>query len=122
MKIKHNKKRNTAFVFESLVKEITIAILKENNERKDKAISIVKKHFKPELLNRVTDIVIFNRLTEDDIEKIVDIELNKVVARIKESQPMNIKFTKALKRELIKQSDYNDCGARELYVLSTVWS
>ena len=74
----------------------------------------LKKHFKPELLNRVTDIVIFNRLTEDDIEKIVDIELNKVVARIKESQPMNIKFTKALKRELIKQSDYNDCGAREL--------
>jgi hypothetical protein len=47
MKIRHNKKRNTAFVFESLVKEITIAILKENKERKEKAVSIVRKHFKP---------------------------------------------------------------------------
>ena len=56
MKIKHNNKRNTAFVFESLVKEITIAILKENSERKDKAISIVKRHFKPgSLLQRHLD-------------------------------------------------------------------
>ncbi len=46
MKIRHNKKRNTAFVFESLIKEITISILKEDKERKDKAISLVRKHFK----------------------------------------------------------------------------
>ena len=74
----------------------------------------LKKHFKPELLNRVSDIIIFNRLTEDDIGKIVDIELNRVVARIRESQPMNIKFTKALKAELVRRSDFNECGAREL--------
>ena len=45
--MKHNKKRNTAFVFETLVKEITAAIIKNDHERKDKAVSIVKKHFKP---------------------------------------------------------------------------
>tara|TARA_B100001123_G_scaffold74689_5_gene84282 strand:+ start:4411 stop:5238 length:828 start_codon:yes stop_codon:yes gene_type:complete len=48
MKIKHNKKRNTAFVFESLIKEITLAILKEDAPRKDKAVSIVRKHFAPD--------------------------------------------------------------------------
>ena len=48
MKIRHNKKRNTAFVFESLVKEITVAILKEDVDRKDKAVMITKKHFHPE--------------------------------------------------------------------------
>ena len=74
----------------------------------------LKKHFKPELLNRISDVVIFNRLTEDNIRKIVDIELNRVVARIKESQPMNINFTEALKKELVTQSDFNDSGAREL--------
>ena len=74
----------------------------------------LKKHFKPELLNRISDIVIFNRLKEDEISKIVDIELSKVVSRIRESQPMAISFTAALKDELVKQSDYNDCGAREL--------
>ena len=38
MKIRHNKKRNTAFVYEALVREATAAILKEDAERKDKTI------------------------------------------------------------------------------------
>ncbi|HCT52667.1 MAG TPA: hypothetical protein DF712_09425, partial [Balneola sp.] len=47
MKVKHNKKRNTAFVFEALVREATVAIIKENHETKDKALAIIKKHFTP---------------------------------------------------------------------------
>lgn len=47
MKVKHNKKRNTAFVFEALVREATVAIIKENYEIKNKALAIIKKHFKP---------------------------------------------------------------------------
>ena len=47
MKIRHNKKRNTAFVYEALVKEATVAILKNDAEKRDKAIKIIKKHFKP---------------------------------------------------------------------------
>ena len=45
MKTRHNKKRNTAFVFEALVREATVAIIKENHEVKDKAVAIIKKHF-----------------------------------------------------------------------------
>jgi hypothetical protein len=45
MKIKHNKKRNTAFVYESLIKEATIAILKKDIKRKQKVINLIKKHF-----------------------------------------------------------------------------
>ena len=47
MKIKHNKKRNTAFVFESLMREATAAILKGDDERKNTVLKIVKRHFKP---------------------------------------------------------------------------
>jgi hypothetical protein len=50
MKKRHNKKRNTAFVFEALVREATVAIIKEDHGRKDKAISIIKKHFAPDSL------------------------------------------------------------------------
>ena len=46
MKIKHNKKRNTALVYEALVREATISILKEDTQTKEKAIAILKKHFK----------------------------------------------------------------------------
>ena len=47
MKTKHNKKRNTAFVFEALVREATVAILKEDTETRDKATQLIRKHFKP---------------------------------------------------------------------------
>ncbi len=52
MKLKHNKKRNTAFVYEALVREVTVAIMKDDVETKDKAISLLKKHFKPNSLLR----------------------------------------------------------------------
>lgn len=45
MKHKHNKKRNTAFLFESIIREITKASLKNNNNRKTLALNIVKEFF-----------------------------------------------------------------------------
>ena len=45
MKLKHNKKRNTAFVYESLVREMTKAIVEKNLELKDDIVSIIKEHF-----------------------------------------------------------------------------
>jgi hypothetical protein len=47
MRIKHNKKRNTAFVYEALIKEATVAILKKEEAKRDKAIELIKTHFKP---------------------------------------------------------------------------
>ena len=45
MKIKHNKKRNTAFVYEALIKEATVSIMKGDIERKQKVVDVIKKHF-----------------------------------------------------------------------------
>jgi hypothetical protein len=45
MKIRHNKKRNTAFVYEALVREATIAVIKNDTETKEKVVKIMKKHF-----------------------------------------------------------------------------
>jgi len=47
MKIKHNKKRNTAFVYEALIVEATVAILKKDLERQTKASKLIKKYFQP---------------------------------------------------------------------------
>ena len=46
MKIRHNKKRNTAFVYEALIVEATVAILKKDTNRQTKALNIIKRHFK----------------------------------------------------------------------------
>jgi len=64
MKIRHNKKRNTAFVYEALVREATVAILKEDNERKEKAVSIIKKHFHSKSLLR-QDLECYRSLYEN---------------------------------------------------------
>ena len=46
MRIRHNKKRNTAFIYEALIVEATIAILKTDSARRDRVFGIIKKHFK----------------------------------------------------------------------------
>ncbi len=45
MKFKHNKKRNTAFLFECLVRELTKATLNEDNEREDEVLVLIKEFF-----------------------------------------------------------------------------
>ena len=47
MKQKHNKKRNTAFIYESLIKEITKSIIQKNDKNKIKTLKILKKYFSP---------------------------------------------------------------------------
>ena len=46
--MKHNKKRNTAFIYETLSRELTKAIVEKETEQKALVISIVKEHFTPD--------------------------------------------------------------------------
>lgn len=48
MKTKYNKKRNTAFVFEALIREGTSAILQGDHDRKNTVVKLIKKHFAPD--------------------------------------------------------------------------
>ena len=45
MKLKHNKKRNTAFTYEALTRCLTESIIKKNNERRAKVLAILKEFF-----------------------------------------------------------------------------
>ena len=57
MKLKHNKKRNTAFLYESLVKELTKAVVKRDTERKNVLVSMIKEHFsKGTVLNQELEL------------------------------------------------------------------
>ena len=44
----------------------------------------LKREFKPEFLNRIDDIIVFHKLNGEDINKIIDLMLKKVVNRMKE--------------------------------------
>ena len=57
MKLRHNKKRNTAFLYETVIKELTKSIVRKNNKRKDELISMIKEHFgKEKLLAKELDL------------------------------------------------------------------
>jgi len=85
--------------------------------QKAKVETIVRKELKnkfaPEFLNRLDDIIIFDQLTEEDILKIVDIELSNVLERMFD-QGYNIKFTKQAKLFLVKEGYDPAYGARPL--------
>ena len=48
-----------------------------SEDARDKVMESVKKHFSPELLNRVDDVVLFNRLRREDMSRIVEVNLKK---------------------------------------------
>lgn len=57
MKVKYNKKRNTAFLYETLVKELTKSIVAKDNNRKKVILGILKEHFgKNSILHRELDV------------------------------------------------------------------
>jgi ATP-dependent Clp protease ATP-binding subunit ClpB len=73
----------------------------------------LRSHFKPEFLNRVDDIVIFKPLTQNEVEKIVDIILGELSARLSERQVTFHVADDA--RSFIAQSAYDPVyGARPL--------
>ena len=61
--MKHNKKRNTAFLYESLVKELTKSVVRQLEDRKQTTIKIIKENFyKGSLLNE--DLRLYNSILE----------------------------------------------------------
>ena len=75
--------------------------------------SALKKAFAPEFLNRIDDIVIFNALEQSDIRKIIDLELNKLYARI-EKLGYKIELTDDAKDFIAEKGWDKDFGARPL--------
>lgn len=85
----------------------------EGSSDKYKIMKSLEKEFKPEFINRIDDIIIFNSLTKDDLIKIVDLELDQVKERIQELE-YTLSLDKKSKEFLIDEG-YNDTrGAREL--------
>ena len=64
MKIRHNKKRNTAFVYEALLREATVAILKKDSEKKQKILNLIREHFKENSLLK-KDLELYRSLYEN---------------------------------------------------------
>lgn len=73
----------------------------------------VERYFRPEFINRVDELVVFHKLTHDDMVHIVDLELEKVAARLAE-RGFALEVDKAAKDFLIEHGTDEKFGARPL--------
>lgn len=71
-------------------------------------------HFRPEFINRIDDIVIFDRIKKEDMQHIVDVQLKYMLADIEKSKGIKIIFTSKAKEALAKEGYDEAFGARPL--------
>lgn len=80
---------------------------------KEKILTAVKKHFKPEFLNRLNDVVIFRPLQKEGLLKVIEIELKKLLARL-ERREVFITLDDKAKNFLVDKGFQPEMGARPL--------
>ena len=80
---------------------------------REKVLEEAKRIFKPEFLNRISDIVFFRPLGKPDLVKIVEIEVKKFAARLKD-RAITLEFTEEAKTLLIDKGYDEKYGARPL--------
>jgi len=87
--------------------------VKAYDRMKGRVMEEVKQTFRPEFLNRVDEVIVFHQLTREQIEKIVTLELEKVIREVR-AQEMELKVTDAAKALLAKKGWDPQFGARPL--------
>lgn len=80
---------------------------------KEKILNAVKKHFKPEFLNRLNDIVIFHPLAKEGLLKVIEIELKKLLQRLQRREVI-IELDDKAKEFLVDKGFQPEMGARPL--------
>ena len=105
--------KNTIIILTSNIASDKIMELKDPADREVAVRSELKNYFKPEFINRLDDLIIFNPLGKDEIKRIVDIMLTSIKAKLVE-RDIEITLTDAAK-ELIADAGFDPVyGARPL--------
>ena len=118
--------RNTVIVMttnvgaERIQQPVPIGFISPNSiEDKNKfvqetALEEVKKHFRPEFLNRIDDLIVFNNLGEKQLEKIVQLNFKDYISRAKTQHRVKLKLNKSAVDLILKEGYDEKFGAREI--------
>jgi ATP-dependent Clp protease ATP-binding subunit ClpB len=105
-------------ILESGTRKGSIGFTSEEEDRagasvREKVLSLLQERFKPEFLNRFDEIIVFRSLAEQDIERIVDIQLGRIADRLK-AKRIELDVTARAKKALAKKGYDPVFGARPL--------
>ena len=85
----------------------------EFKEAKKSVMDAVKRHFRPEFLNRIDEMIVFHPLTEEDLKEIVTILMSDVTKRLEE-RDLHLEITPEAMKLLVKEGSDFTMGARPL--------
>ena len=107
--------KNAVIIMTSNIGSQYITEMGEGDEAqmRERVTEAMKAHFKPEFLNRVDDIIIFHRLSQEQLREIVDIQLRELSERLADRN-INIVLTDAAKDYLAREGFDPAYGARPL--------
>ena len=86
---------------------------KEYEDTKKEVMEALKRELRPEFINRIDEIIVFHKLNDTEIDKIIDIMLEEVVDRLKE-QKIKIELDTKVKKLIASKGIDKNFGARPL--------
>ena len=87
--------------------------IKEYKDTKKDVMQELKRQFRPEFINRIDEIIVFHKLTKEEMKQIVDIMLKQVVKRM-EDKNIKIEIEESVKDKIIEKGVDINYGARPL--------
>jgi len=106
--------KNTVIIMTSNLGSQHILDVEDNPEQREaRVLDTLRGHFRPEFLNRIDEVIIFDRLGDEDLTRIVDIQLARLVKRLA-AQKLTLHLTDAAKRHLAREGYDPVYGARPL--------
>ena len=73
----------------------------------------MKKELRPEFINRIDEIIVFKKLSDEEIMQIIDIMINQVLERLKEKN-IKVEIKEEVKKLIAKKGTDKSFGARPL--------
>ncbi len=105
--------KNTVVIMTSNIGSQYIMEEESSEARRRLVMDALRAHFRPEFLNRVDEIIIFDRLSEEELKKIVEIQLGRLSKRL-EQQKITLKLSDSAKALLAREGYDPVYGARPL--------
>ena len=107
--------KNSILIMTSNIGSQWIYEMKEENREVilQKVMDSLRQHFKPEFLNRIDEVVVFNNLDKEKIIKIVDIQLDILKKRLQDKK-IDLEVTRRVKEFLVEKGYDPHYGARPL--------
>lgn len=106
---------NTIIIMTSNVGSEKIIESKEiNKDLEQKLLDDLRHYFRPEFINRIDDIIVFNKISKENMKLIVDTQLQKLVDELKATKNITLEITDNAKNALTDQGFDTNFGARPL--------